>query len=255
MLLDAWRLAVGTLTAVPVRPPRLVDHRRAGLAMAIAPLAVLPLGAAAALISFAGREAQLPPLVIALLAIGAVVVGTRAFHLDGLSDVADGLAASYDRERALAVMKSGTSGPAGTVAVYLVLGLQTAGLAGVLTLPHAGRAAVLAGVALCLSRAALVLCCLRGVAPARPDGLGRSFAGSVAPVPAAALWLTAGLLLAAVGAWAGLPWWRGVLAAAVALLAVGLVIRRTTRRFGGVTGDVFGACIELSLAAMLVVLA
>ncbi|MEZ5159525.1 MAG: hypothetical protein R2709_01430 [Marmoricola sp.] len=42
MLLDAWRLAVGTLTAVPVRPPMTVDRRRAGLAMLLAPLAVLP---------------------------------------------------------------------------------------------------------------------------------------------------------------------------------------------------------------------
>lgn len=255
MLLDAWRLALGTLTALPVQPPRLVDRRRARLAIAIAPMAVLPLGAAVALIAFAGREAQLPPLVIALLAIGAAVLGTRAFHLDGLSDTADGMAASYDRDRALAVMKTGTSGPAGSVAVYLVLGLQTAALAGVLTLPHSGRTAVLAGTALCLSRAALLICCLRGVRPARPDGLGRAFTQSVPPVLAVVLWVATALVLATVGAWAGLPWWRGVLAAAVALLLVALVILCSARRFGGVTGDVFGACVEVSLAAMLVVLA
>ena len=31
MLLDAWRLALGTLTAILVAPPALVDRRRAGI--------------------------------------------------------------------------------------------------------------------------------------------------------------------------------------------------------------------------------
>ena len=55
MLLDAWRLAVGTLTAVPVRPPKAVDRRRAGLAMLLSPIAVLPLGLALALMAAIGH--------------------------------------------------------------------------------------------------------------------------------------------------------------------------------------------------------
>ena len=51
MLLDAWRLALGTLTAIPVAPPALVDRRRAGMAMVLAPLAVLPLAVAVTLVA------------------------------------------------------------------------------------------------------------------------------------------------------------------------------------------------------------
>lgn len=233
MLLDAWRLALGTLTALPVKPPRVVDPARARLAMVIAPIAALPLGISAAAVVLAGDELDLAPLVVALLAIGVVVLGNRCFHLDGLSDVADALAASYDRERSLEVMKSGTSGPAGVVAVFLVLGLQVAGMA--------GATAWEAGAAVCLSRAALVICCLRFVPPARADGIGRSFTQTV-PLPVAlVVWVVVALLL-------------GPIAAVVALAVVALLVWRAVRRFGGVTGDVFGASVEVALAAMLVTL-
>ena len=254
MLLDACRLAVGTLTAVPVRPPRTVDRRRAATAMVLAPLATLPLGAAAAAVAAAGHGLRLPPLVTALVVLTTVVLGNRALHLDGLSDTVDGLAASYDRERSLQVMRGGTSGPAGTAAVVLVLALQAAGVAALLARPDGWRAAALAGVVVCLSRAALVVCCARGVPPARTGGLGHAYTGTVPRAVGAASWLAAGAVLAGVGTWAGLAWWHGASAAAAALLAVVVLVVRTTRRFGGVSGDVFGAAVELALAVLLVAL-
>lgn len=251
MLLDAWRLSLGTLTAVRVRST-IVDRRTAGVAMGMAPLAALPLGAAVTLVGLLGHWLDLPVLVTALLAIGAVVLGNRAFHLDGLSDTVDGLAASFDAERSLAVMKTGTSGPAGVVAVILAIGLQAAGLASLIGRSQWWQSAILAGVTVCASRAALVVCCARGVVPAREDGLGRTFTQTVPRPVAAAAWLFVAVVLAAVGVWAGFPWWRGALAAGLALVVVGIVIHRAVQRFGGVTGDVFGATIELALATLLV---
>ena len=254
MLLDAWRLSVGTLTALRLAPPRVVDRPVAGRAMVLAPIAVVPLGAAVALAAMLGHRLRLPLLVVALLGLGVLVLGTRAFHLDGLSDTADGLAASYDRERSLAVMKGGSAGPAGVAAVVLVLTLQAAALGGILGERPWGRAAVLAGVAVCVSRAALVLCCARGVEPARPDGLGVTYTQTVPRPVALVVWVVATSALAVMSAWAGLPWWRGALAAVVAVTVVVALLDRTSRRFGGVTGDVFGASIELALAACWVVL-
>jgi adenosylcobinamide-GDP ribazoletransferase len=255
MFLDAWRLAVGTLTAIPVRPPTTVDRRRAAAAMVLAPVAVLPLGLLVAAVAVAGHWLDLPVLVTALLALGAAILGNRAFHLDGLSDTVDGLTASYDRERSLTVMKSGTSGPAGVVAVFLVLGLQAAALASLLASPRWWQAALLAGVAVCLSRGALVVCCARGVRAARSDGLGRTYTQTVPRAVAVLVWILVGVVLALTAALAGLEWWRGALAAVLAVGVVLLVVARTTRRFGGVTGDVFGASIEVALAALLVALA
>ena len=246
---DAWRLAVGTLTAVPVAAPRVVDATTAGRAMLLAPLAVLPLGLLVGLVGWLGEQADLNLLAVGVLAVGALAVGSRALHWDGLSDTADGLTASYDPERSLAVMKSGTSGPAGVVATVVVAGIQAASLA---TLFVTWRGAVLAGVLVCASRVALVITCVRGVPAARPDGLGRPHTGTVSPLAAVISWLLVAVLVVVVAAWAGPAAWRGLLAIVVAGLVVVALVRRAVQRFGGVTGDVFGAAIELSLATLLV---
>lgn len=248
---DAWRLAVGTLTAVPVSAPRTIDSRAAGRAMLLAPLAVVPLGLLVAGIGWMGRWAGLDPLAMAVLAIGALAAGSRAIHWDGLSDTADGLAASYDPQRSLAVMKSGSAGPAGVIAVVVVAGVQAAALSSLFV---SWRGAVLAGVLVCASRVALTITCLRGVPAARPDGLGLPHAGTVAPVVAALSWLVAAVGVAGLVGWAGGDWWRGLVAVGLAAVVVAALVRRTVRRFGGVTGDVFGAAIELSLAALLTAL-
>lgn len=226
-MIDGVRLAVGTLTALPVRGPTSVTRATARAAMLLAPLAVLPLGLLVSALLWLGGEARLPKLAVGVVAVGALALGSRALHWDGLSDIADGLTASYDAERSLAVMKSGTAGPAGVVAVVLVAGLQAASLAA-----YVGDwwKAALAGGLVCLSRCALWVACAEPVPPARRDGLGVTFTGTV-PTPVAG----AGVLL---------------LAVVPGLVVVGLV-RRCVARFGGVTGDVFGAAIEIALAALL----
>jgi adenosylcobinamide-GDP ribazoletransferase len=195
--------------------------------MVLAPLAVLPLGVLVGLVVGLGGLVPLPHLGVAAVAVGLLATGSRALHWDGLSDVADGLTASYDRERSLAVMKSGTSGPAGTVAVVVVLVVQVAALAAYV---GTWRGALVAGLLVCLSRCALWIVCCTRVPPARTDGLGHVHTRTV-PLPVAVL---GGLLLSVVGG-----------------LVVLLLVRRTTARFGGVTGDVMGAAIELALATTL----
>jgi adenosylcobinamide-GDP ribazoletransferase len=247
-VIDSWRLAVGTLTALRGRPPAGVDGAVAGRAMLLAPLAVAPLGVLVGLICWGGRELDLAPLAVAFVAVGALALGSRALHLDGLSDVADGLTASYDRERSLAVMKGGTAGPAGAAALVLVLGIQAGSLSEVLSAP---RGPVVAGLLVCASRAILTVACSRGVPAARVDGLAVAYAGTVRRTFAAASWVVVTLVSAGVLDWAGWPWWRGLVVAAVGLLVGAALIQRCVRRFGGVTGDVFGAAIEVTLAAML----
>lgn len=255
---DAWRLAVGTLTAVPVAPPRTVDRRVARHAMLLAPAATLPLGLAAGLVCWAGPRLGMPALAVGLLAVAVVVLGNRALHVDGLSDTADGLTASYDREKSLAAMRSGTSGPAGGVAVLLVLGLQAVGLGSLAAAGHAQGVvwpAVTAGLAVCVSRCALTLTCAPGVPGAREGGLGGTFVGTVPHAAAAASWIVAALVLAGSGALdPTTTWWHGPLGCVIAVVVVSALVWRTVRRLGGVTGDVFGAAIELALAALLVTL-
>ncbi|MDP9823913.1 adenosylcobinamide-GDP ribazoletransferase [Nocardioides massiliensis] len=249
--MDALRLAVGTLTVLRVPAPRAVDARTFRVTALLAPLAVVPLGLAVLGVGLLGAWLGAPAYVVAVVAVGVLALGTRILHLDGLSDTVDGLSASYDPECSLAVMRGGTAGPAGVVALVLVLGLQIAALAPLLVTTEG---AVVAGIAVCVSRGALALCCLPVLPAARPDGLGVGFAGSVSALRAAVLWLALlGVLTGALGA-LGLPWWHGVVAVAMSLVAAGLLLARVRRRFGGVTGDVFGAAIEIVLTVLLVVL-
>jgi adenosylcobinamide-GDP ribazoletransferase len=61
------------------------------------------------------------PLVAAALGTAWSVWLTGAFHEDGLADVADGLGGSYDRERALIIMKDSRVGAFGAIAVVLAM--------------------------------------------------------------------------------------------------------------------------------------
>jgi adenosylcobinamide-GDP ribazoletransferase len=63
------------------------------------------------------------PLIAACFSTIATVLLTGGFHEDGLADLSDGLGGSYDRDRALEIMKDSRVGAFGAMA--LVLGLLT----------------------------------------------------------------------------------------------------------------------------------
>ena len=171
---DALRLCLGTLTVLRVRPPRHVDRRVAGRAMVLAPLVGLGLGVVVlALVRVLGGAGS---LVAAVVVVGALALLTRGLHLDGLADTADGLGSGREATRALEVMRRGDVGPFGVVTLLLVLLLQVAALERLVQTPT-GRAALVA--ALVLSRLVLPVLCSRGIAAARPEGLGAMVAGSV----------------------------------------------------------------------------
>lgn len=250
-VLTGFRLGVGTLTVVPVGAITDPTRRAAAVAMSVAPLAAVPLGMLVAVVALAGAGIGLPDAVIAVLVLTAVALGTRAMHLDGLADTLDGLGVGWDPERALAVMKQGDVGPMGAAALVLLLLLQTAALTVVLGRPHGY---LLAAVSVTISRGACALTCLRGIPPARSTGLGATVAGSVPTQVAVLVGAGSAIALAAATAEAGLPWGLGAVAVVVAAAAVGLVVRTTVRVFGGVTGDVMGAAIEVAWTALLVTL-
>lgn len=248
------RFAFGTLSVLPVTVRRW-DRRAARGGMAVAPVVggVLGLGAAAVGSSLSALGAS--PLLAAVGAVAVPAVLTRGLHLDGLADTADGLGSGKPAEQALAVMKRSDIGPFGVFTLVLVLFAQTAALAACYGdgWVYGGTAAVVAAV---VGRTAMTLACRRGVAAARPGGLGAAVAGTLRPRTAAGIAVAVTALACA----AGLPFsgWtpaRTGIAACVGLLSAELLLGRCTRRFGGVTGDVFGALCESGVTAALVVLA
>ena len=249
-MITGLRLAAGFLTVLPVRPTEQITRPVARSAMLLGWLAVLPVGAVAALAGRGALLAGLPPVVAGAVVVGLVALGTRAMHLDGLADTVDGLGSGPDRDKALRVMRSGDVGPMGVTALGLVLLVQAGCFGALLDAPW-GWLQVAGLVA--VSRAALAVGCRAGVPSARRDGLGALFAGVVPPVWLAVLWGTAAAGLAGLGWLTGQPWWQGVLAAVVALAAAWTLLARCVRRFGGMTGDVLGALVETALTGLVLV--
>ena len=219
--------------------------------MLLAPVVAIVPALAAAAVCLAGSALGLPRLVTGVLAVGALALASRGMHLDGLADTADGLAASYDRDRALAVMRSGDVGPAGVVTLLVAVLAQAAAI-GELAGRWQGAVAVL--VAVVASRGVLAMCCTATVASARPTGLGATVAGSVPTVAAIAAAMATTAASALVLVWFGYEWWRGPLAVVIGFAAAAVLLTRCVRRFGGMTGDVLGACVEVALTTVLVVL-
>ena len=257
-MLDGLRLAVGTLTAIPVAPPRRVDRRVAGRAMTLAPLVVLPFALALLVLQGLGAPAGAPAPVLAVLALVVLVLGTRAMHLDGLADTADGLGSGKPAPQALEVMRKGDVGPFGVVTLVLVLLVQVLALAELVAVGQGVAALVPALVA---SRLVLPVVCLRGVPAARRDGLGQAVAGTVswgqlllAVGLAAAATTLAALVSPGPQALEPVVLLRTGAAVAVALAAGLLLLRRCVVRLGGVTGDVLGACVEVTFTVALVAL-
>ena len=123
--------ALGFLTILPC--PRLESTPEdLGRSSGWFPLAGALLGGLLAA-AHAGLALLLFPPAAASLTVVLWAFLTRGLHLDGLADTADGLAASYDRQRALDVMRRGDTGPAGAATLVLVLLLQAAALAQVLS--------------------------------------------------------------------------------------------------------------------------
>ncbi|UQI43989.1 adenosylcobinamide-GDP ribazoletransferase [Streptomyces sp. HU2014] len=251
---DAFRFAFGTLTVLPVRLTRW-DRAAARGGMLAAPLAGLVVGGCAAATGAVLLLLGASPLLAAVASVAAPAVLTRALHLDGLADVADGLGSGKPAEDALRIMKRSDIGPFGVVTLLLVLLGQVAALAGAYA-DGAARGAVAVAVAALAARCSLTLASRAGVPAARPEGLGAAVAGVLPAWSALLVAALATAAAAALGATTG-PYGavRAALAVPLALAAGELLLRHCVRRFGGVTGDVFGALAETSATAALVVLA
>ncbi|MBW0270856.1 cobalamin synthase [Nocardia sp. MH4] len=243
--MNSVRLAVSWLTVLPVRGPDTVDRRAAGQAIALAPLVGLLLGGAAAAAMRLSVAAGLTTLLAGLLTVGLLALLTRGMHLDGLADTVDGLGSYGPPERARQIMKSGGAGPFGVAALIFAIAIQAVAFAAL-----AGEQRWVAIVlAVALGRVAVVLACRRGIRAAPDSGFGTLVAGTQ-PLGPVLIWPMAAVVAAVFAVPANL-WLGPVVTVAVLALTITLT-RHCVRRFDGLSGDVLGAVVEItvSLAAV-----
>ena len=239
MIVRAPFMAFGLLTILPL-PRWATDGRDLGRAAAAFPVVGALVGAIVALVDLVFSRA-LASNIASVLDIACLALVTGGMHLDGLADTADGLAAGPDRPARLAAMRDSRIGAAAASALVLTIVLEVTALSSIV---GANRIGALIG-ALAVSRWCMAVA-LRFSHPARPDGLGAAFSQGTRAVDLVIATVSAFVIVLATG----MPL---IATFAMATAVVVLLSTVAKRRFGGGTGDVYGAIGELGFAGALVV--
>jgi adenosylcobinamide-GDP ribazoletransferase len=241
---DEFAAAAGLLTRFPVAAGAAEPGSIAASGWAF-PLIGGGIGGLCALTFFAAGLCGLPVGPAALLAVAAGIAITGALHEDGLADTADGFGGGRTREDKLAIMRDSRHGTYGNLAIVLSVGLRAAAIAAIGDPIFVGLALIAAHAA---SRGVLPPA-MRGLKPARTDGLGAAAGRPSRAVALAAAVLGAALALATLGPGTG---------AAALLLgggAVAIAAMLARRQIGGYTGDVLGFFQQIGEIVMLLVAA
>jgi adenosylcobinamide-GDP ribazoletransferase len=184
-----------------------------------------------------------PGPVVALLDVMGLAVLTGALHLDGLADTADGLYGQRAPEQALAIMKDSRIGAMGTISVVCCLAAKWAGVAHLsghgpiwlLLVPAYARSAVLFGI--------------KFLPYGRPDG-GTGHAFFQTPVGIKDFW--------GIGMLAGISffWGRALVGLNLGFaVTVFMILGWYRKKIRCITGDMLGAMIEVTEAALFLVAA
>jgi adenosylcobinamide-GDP ribazoletransferase len=214
------------------------------LAPRMLPLAGLAIGLPAALMLWLAASLGLPALISAGIAVAVAVLATGAFHEDGLADTFDGLGGGWTPERRLEIMKDSRIGSYGGAALILALILRVAAISALIDETNPLAAAMLVLAAAGLSRT-MGLTPIAMLPPARPDGFSSTVGRPAMTIYVLAVTLSL-IITGGLTGLADVPLWGAAIGAGLGLALTAAMTFWSMKAIQGQTGDIAGACQQLS---------
>lgn len=185
------------------------------------------------------------PEGIALIVLGVGIVITGGFHIDGLADWADSLGCTWDREKMLEVMKDSRTGTFGVIAIIIVLLGKWCALTKLIASGHT-LSVVAAAI---LSRTMTTDLAVRHPYARPAGGTGRNIITTAGLRHLIIAYTICICLVYLFVRFEGIVWLIGC------LIVTHCLGSWSKRRLGGITGDILGACSELSEVTVLLLAA
>jgi len=234
--MNSFLLAFQLLTIIPITHTFIASDKQVGYSCLFYPIIGLFIGAILTVMSL--LLIDIPVNIQAAVILMLWVLLTGGLHLDGLADCADAWVGGLgSKQRSLDIMKDPAAGPIAVVILVLVLLLKWVLISSILEqesfyililTPMLGRLAILL---LMLSTNYIRSA---GMAEKMMRHLPRLAVG----------------ILSLIGVFLGFVYLGG-LAISFMLVILFLIRYQTKKRLGGVTGDVYGAAVELVEVAVL----
>lgn len=238
-MIKSFLLAVQFLTRLPVPLSAPPSEKAMGYSLLFYPVVGLIMGSLLIASGWLLRDS--PPLVAAALLLTSWVLLSGGLHLDGLADSADAWVGGMgDKEKTLTIMKDPNCGPAGVMAILLILLLKFVTLH---SLFIAQEWIALLSAPL-LTRTLIPLLFLT-TPYVRPHGLGTPLA-THQPRKLSIVIISATPLLLLL--FTGLAYLWLILTAVLLFVVVRMML---LQRIHGTTGDTAGALIEITETAVL----
>ncbi|MGE5627057.1 MAG: adenosylcobinamide-GDP ribazoletransferase [Solirubrobacterales bacterium] len=230
-MMEGFIFSLQFLTRIPINKEIEINKINLGRSTFFFPYTGMIIGGISALMYslglYFGRD------IGAMLGLLSLIFITGGLHIDGLSDTCDGFFSSRNRERILEIMKDSHSGTFGVIAVVLDIFIKYILLSKITGNPFAclmlscGNARLVAVMLMCFTK------------PARSSGMGVMFSDNLNKKYFYFGFISYVVLTALLFNYKYLAMLLAALVAAI------LTASKSYKTIGGLTGDVYGASIEL----------
>lgn len=240
--LHALWVAVGFLTRIPVGDVTRGGRVEVDMAKAVPWFPIVGAGIGALVGgTYLLADELLNVRVASLLAVGAGLLITGAFHHDGLADMADAFGGGWTVEKRLEILKDSRLGTYGTAALCVAILGEVLAVSELKGAPALGAIVVAHSLGRAMALAAMLLARTAG------DGMGADYMERLSPLS-----VTIGILVAVVVTIVWSPIF-GFAVIGVAAIPTMAIVALANRKIGGINGDVLGAITVVSGLATLII--